>query len=105
VKKTIAIVSAAAVAIASLGAALPANAAAPTGGQFINVAMHSGDHNPPPTFERHGDYAMYNGHRGDRHFHRGWRLYNGYYFPPAAFVGLAIGAAVTGGIIHAITHH
>ena len=93
-KKTIASISAAAVAIATLGAAMPANAASPVGGaQFQQVA--SRHHTNHPKFYRQGNYAYYNGHRGDRHRHPGWRYYNGYWFPLAAFAaGALIGGAV-----------
>ena len=37
-------------------------------------------------FPRHEHYAYLNGHRGERHRHKGWRYYDGYCFPPAAFV-------------------
>jgi hypothetical protein len=50
-------------------------------------------------FQKRGNYAYLNGHRGDRHRHAGWRYYNGYYFPPAAFI---IGGLIFGGIIGAI---
>ena len=50
-------------------------------------------------FEKRGQYAYLNGHRGDRHRHEGWRYYDGYYFPPAAFV---VGALIFGGILGGI---
>lgn len=56
-------------------------------------------------FQKKGNYAYLNGHRGDRHRHAGWRYYNGYWFPPAAFV---IGGLIFGGIIGSIIasqHH
>jgi hypothetical protein len=97
-KKTIASISAAAVALVTLGVALPATAASPMGGaQFQQAAMNYDNHHP--RFYKKGNYAYYNGHRGDRHRHAGWRYYNGYWFPPAAFIGAAIGGAIIGGII------
>ena len=56
-------------------------------------------------FTKHGNQVYLNGHLGDRHRHNGWRYYNGYYFPPTAFVigGLILGGIV-GGII-ASQHH
>jgi hypothetical protein len=46
-------------------------------------------------FERRGDTAFYNNHRGYRERHAGYRYYNGFWFPPAAFVaGAIIGSAV-----------
>jgi len=95
-KKTIAVLSAAAVAAATVGAALPAAAASTSGPQIVQAAMH---HTVHPRFYMRGHYAYYNGHRGDRHRHPGWRYYNGYWFPPAAFIGAAIGGAIIGGII------
>jgi hypothetical protein len=50
-------------------------------------------------FQKQGNYAYLNGHRGDRHRHAGWRLYNGYYFPPTAFI---IGGLIFGGILGSI---
>jgi hypothetical protein len=41
-------------------------------------------------FSRHGGYGWYNGHRGYRHHRRGYREYNGWWFPAAAFLGAAI---------------
>jgi hypothetical protein len=96
-KKTIAVLSAAAVAAVTLGAAMPASAAPAAGGpqvgpQIVQAASH-------PRFYLHDHYAYYNGHRGDRHRHPGWRYYNGWWFPPAAFIGAAIGGAIIGGMI------
>jgi len=86
-KKTIASICAAAVLLSAAGAALPANAAPPMQ-----------QHHRHATFQKHGNYAYLNGHRGDIHFHKGWRQYNGYWFPPAAFIGFAI----LGGILESI---
>lgn len=38
-------------------------------------------------FVRRGDRAYYRGHRGYRKHRRGYRRHNGYWFPPAAFLG------------------
>ena len=46
-------------------------------------------------FERRGGYAYYHGHRGYRHHRPGYREYNGWWFPLAAF---AAGAIITGAI-------
>jgi len=40
-------------------------------------------------------YRYYRGHRGYRHYRPGWRRYNGWWFPPAAFLG----GAIVGGAI------
>ncbi|WP_417434493.1 BA14K family protein [Hoeflea sp.] len=43
-------------------------------------------------FHRHKDRGFYNGHRGSRHRRPGYRHYNGFWFPPAAFsFGVIIG--------------
>jgi hypothetical protein len=48
-----------------------------------------------PRFERRGGWSYYNGHRGYREYRRGYRQYNGFWFPPAAFVaGALIGGAI-----------
>ncbi|WP_420408341.1 BA14K family protein [Hoeflea sp.] len=36
-------------------------------------------------FYRHNNRGFYNGHRGFRHKRHGYRHYNGFWFPPAAF--------------------
>jgi hypothetical protein len=93
-KTLISTLCAATVAISGLAVAVPAEAASPVGSaQFQQVANHH------PRFERHGSYAYLNGHRGDRHFHKGYRQYNGYWFPPASFIGFAIGAVIVGGLL------
>lgn len=86
-----------ALAIAGTGVA-PAIAASATSAQFIQVAdyHHRG-------FYMQGHYGYYNGYRGDRHRHPGWRHYNGYWFPPSAFIGAAIGGIIGGAIAHS-TH-
>ena len=40
-------------------------------------------------FQRHEHYAYLNGYRGDRHRHKGWRYYDGFYFrrPPLSSGG------------------
>ena len=48
-----------------------------------------------PRFGRRGGWGYYNGHRGSREYRRGYRQYNGFWFPPAAFVaGAIIGGAI-----------
>jgi hypothetical protein len=46
--------------------------------------------------ERRGDWYYYNGYRGHPRYHPGYHLYEGYWFPSAAFVA---GALITGAII------
>ena len=65
----------------------------------VQAASYSENHSNKWQFEKRGDYAYLNGHRGDRHRHAGWRYYDGYYFPPAAFV---VGALIFGGILGSI---
>ena len=46
-------------------------------------------------FERHGNSAYYNGHRGYRERRPGYRYYNGFWFPSAAFIaGAIVGGAI-----------
>lgn len=54
-------------------------------------------------FERRGNAAYYNGRRGYRDRRAGYRQYNGFWFPPAAFVvGAIIGSVISqsGGSAH-----
>jgi hypothetical protein len=49
-------------------------------------------------FERRGSSAFYNNHRGYRERRAGYRQYNGFWFPPAAFIaGAIIGGALNDG--------
>jgi hypothetical protein len=82
--------------VSTAGAVVTPALAAPVingGAQFIETAQHG------PVFYQRGGYGYYNGQRGDRHRHPGWRQYNGYWFPPGAFIGAAIGGAIIGGMI------
>ena len=46
-------------------------------------------------YERRGGNHYYNGHRGYREQRRGYRQYNGFWFPPAAFIaGAIVGGAI-----------
>lgn len=46
-------------------------------------------------WSRRGDSYYYRGHRGYRHHRPGYRQYNGWWFPPAAFIaGAIIGGAM-----------
>ncbi|MCV0395153.1 MAG: BA14K family protein [Rhizobiaceae bacterium] len=48
-------------------------------------------------FERRGGVPYYRGHRGYRDRRPGYRQYNGFWFPPAAFIaGAIIGGATAG---------
>lgn len=49
-------------------------------------------------FERRNGIVYYNGRRGYRERRPGYRYYNGYWFPAAAFIaGAIIGGAISGG--------
>ena len=46
-------------------------------------------------WQRRGDHYYYRGHRGYRHHRPGYRQYNGWWFPPAAFIaGAIVGGAI-----------
>jgi hypothetical protein len=46
-------------------------------------------------------YRSWHGHRGYRTYRPGYRRYNGYWFPPAAFAtGVVIGTTIRGGNAH-----
>lgn len=88
-KKIITISSAVLLSFTALGAAVAPAAAAPYHQQHQQSK-----------FESHGDYAYYNGKKGFKHKQAGYRYYNGYWFPPAAFiVGGLIFGTILGGII------
>ena len=51
-------------------------------------------------FERRGNRAYYNNHRGYHQRRPGYRQYNGFWFPPAAFIaGAIIGGAMNNNVI------
>ncbi|KJS15570.1 MAG: transmembrane protein [Hoeflea sp. BRH_c9] len=55
-------------------------------------------HDPRSGFYRDKNRVYYNGHPGYRQPRTGYRRYNGYWFPPAAFaLGAIIGGAITQG--------
>jgi len=82
-KKLIPIVGALALSVTGVAASAAPVSAAPLHSQ------HQA-HQQKPRFESHGSYAYYNGHKGYRARHPGYRYYNGYWFPPAAFVFFSI---------------
>lgn len=97
--------AAAVAALFALGAAAPANAApipvspsvAEAPSNLILVKDHKfkkhGSH-----FKKHGNHAYFNHHRGYRHHVHGYRYYNGYWFPPSAFIaGVIVGGALGNG--------
>lgn len=70
----------AALAASTLSMILPAQA------QGLSIQFSAGQ----PEFQHRGNDYYYRGHRGYRTPRPGYRLYNGYYFPPQAFVGAII---------------
>lgn len=98
-KKVIIALGATAIAATSLIAAFPAEAASAPAPQVLQVADHH--HYRKPDFQMRNHYAYLNGHRGDHRYHSGWRQYNGWYFPPDAFVGMFIGGVLGTIISHA----
>ncbi len=53
----------------------------------------------PPRFQNHGNYATYNNYHGYPNRHPGYRYYNGFWFPPGAFVAGAIVGGILGGAL------
>jgi hypothetical protein len=91
-KRIIPLLCAAAFSVTAIGAAVAPAVAAPV----HNAQQHA----QKPRFEQHGSYALYNGHRGYKTKHAGYRYYNGYWFPPAAFVIGGIVGAIIGSVHH-----
>jgi hypothetical protein len=98
-KRLLPALCAAALALTATGATLaPAYAQSSFGFQF-----NSGTSNAPHRgFERRGNDGYYNGQRGYRSQRPGYRQYNGFWFPPAAFafgaiIGGVIGSAIANG--------
>ena len=61
------------------------------------VQVQYRDRNFRRGFERRGNDSFYNGHRGYHDYRPGYRRYNGFWFPPAAFIaGAIIGGAIAG---------
>lgn len=93
------ILSAALALSVTLGSALPTMAAplfAPSSpsasSDVIQVQSRKYQRN---RFERRGGGAYYNGHRGSRDYRRGYRQYNGFWFPSSAFIaGALIGGTI-----------
>jgi BA14K-like protein len=63
----------------SVAAPLPHHVESGSATEAIQIQSHRG-------FYRNGNYSYYNGHRGYRYQRPGWHSYNGWWFPPAAFV-------------------
>jgi hypothetical protein len=106
-KKIVAGACAAVMAFTSLALpAIPANAASlqfNSGAQFLTVQNQwergrNRDWDARDRFERRRDGVYFNGHRGSRDRHRGYRQYNGFYFPPEAFIGAIFGSIIGGAI-------
>jgi len=94
------IAGAAALALAAIGASGTAAQAmplrmeqvAPAGNMIESVQYH---YRPHRGFYHHRGFYYYNGYRGYPRARQGWRYYNGWWFPPAAFAT----GAIIGGII------
>lgn len=116
-KKTIAAVCAVAIAAVTLGSAPAGAASLPYGGELINAQSltfsfgnnddsdrrgnfhrRGNDDDHHSSFQRRGNNYYLNGHRGYSQRRSGYREYNGYYFPPSAFIGAIIGGIVGGAI-------
>ena len=95
------------VAAAPMIAMPSVDAAAPSDSGVLNVQFNDNwrrmerrverrdDRRGSGRFERRGNYHYYNGHRGYRQARPGYRQYNGFWFPGAAFIA---GAIVSGAI-------
>ena len=90
--KTISTICAAAALAVGL-TALPANAASiQYGDAQLQNAQFSFGFSTGDRFQRRGDFYYYNGHRGYRDRRPGFRFYNGFWFPSAAFsFGFSVG--------------
>lgn len=86
-RRTITSLCAAAMAATSVAAFAGASQAAPIPAISVQSDSNVVQVRDEGRFERRGDFYYYNGHRGDRRRHEGWREHNGYWFPPAAFLG------------------
>jgi hypothetical protein len=102
-KKIFSSVCAIALAASSFGIAAAPASAAPlqtlqyNSGQaeFLTVQYRYRDRDDRGRFERRGSYGYYNGHRGFRDRRPGYRQFNGFWFPPAAFIfGAIVGGAL-----------
>ena len=82
-------VAAVAPAQAQMGSRMPGRDMAQSGA--FNNDNRGGDNR----FERRGNSAFYNNHRGYSERREGYRYYNGFWFPPAAFVA----GAIIGGLV------
>jgi hypothetical protein len=96
-KRFIAAACAATMAFTTLGAFTFAASAAPlprleaAHGDVQTVQYRSDRRDRRDRFERRRDgHHYYNGHRGFRDRRAGYRQYNGYWFPPTAFIAGAI---------------
>jgi hypothetical protein len=83
----------AAVSAAALAVSLTMGATAPASAQSIYFGFGTPGYTH---YEPYGDYVYYNHYRGTRQRVPGYRYYQGYWFPPAAFFGLFLGPTVRG---------
>lgn len=96
-KKTASIAGVVAMALATVAAGVAPSAAAPLGP--MQPGLHADGVQQIQYrrggYYRSGNYHYYNGHRGYNYYRPGYRNYNGWWFPGAAF---AAGALVGGAI-------
>jgi hypothetical protein len=86
-------------ALPAFAAPLPLSQLAPMRAQTqtevpanVLTVDHRRGHNPHRGYNNQNGRHYYNGHRGYRKYRQGYRRYNGWWFPPAAF-GFGIGVA------------
>jgi hypothetical protein len=99
-KKTLAILAAAAMAVSTFGVStVPASAqwfGFSAGGPGGSVSVNAGA--PRRGFYSNNGAWFYNGYQGQRQRRAGWRYHNGWWFPPAAFIAGAIGLGIANSI-------
>ncbi|ADZ70015.1 BA14K family protein [Polymorphum gilvum] len=99
--RLIAALAAAAIGVAAIApgaTALPLPKAGPAAGAVVDDNLVLVQKRQPPQhphgkgYYHHRGHPYYNGHRGYRDYRPGYRQYNGWWFPPAAFaLGLFLG--------------
>jgi hypothetical protein len=79
-----------AITAAALAFTFTAGTAVPAVAQNSHYSFGSHNHGQ---YDPHGSYAYYNNYRGDRYQRPGFRFYQGYWFPAAAFLGFLLNGA------------
>ncbi len=94
VKGLCATIAACSVAAGTIGTASAASTRIP-GISVSDSAVEQVHYTGNKRFKRRNGHVYWNGHRGYRDRRRGYRYYNGYWFPAAAFLGgVIIGNAI-----------